>query len=198
MFQRRTKRSFIGKVRGFFWPHMGWKRAGIYYWHRLQRIPGTSSSIAAGFAIGVGMAFSPFYGTHIVTAALIALAIRGSAFAAAIGAQLANPWTAPPMWFAVYYAGAWMLGRDVAAEPPNFVKMFKDLTEATLELDWRLFVDSVWSVFWPMTLGAIPLGILTGTAAYFILEPIIARVQHRRLVKLRTRRAAQHSPHTGV
>ena len=28
---------------------MGWRRTLSYYWHRLQRIPGTASSIAAGF-----------------------------------------------------------------------------------------------------------------------------------------------------
>ena len=134
---------------------------------------------------------TPFYGTHIVTAMLLALAIRGSAFAAAIGAQVANPWTAPPLWFAVYYIGAWLLGRDVGSTPPNFVRMFKGLTEATLQLDGRLFVETVWPVFGPMTLGSLPLGILTGVVAYFILEPIIARVQHNRFLRLKSKKAAR-------
>ncbi len=163
---------------------MGYRRAVTYLWHRLQRIPGTSSSIAAGFACGVGTAMTPFYGTHILTGMVLAVAIRGSAIAAVIGAQVANPWTAPPLWFAAYYVGAWLLGHDVRSEPPNFVHMFKGLTEAILQLDGKLFFESVWPVFGPMTLGSLPLGVVAGVAAYFILEPIIARVQHNRFLKI--------------
>ena len=184
MFQRREQRTLLKKVREIIWPRMGYRRAVVYLWHRLQRIPGTSASIAAGFACGVGTAMTPFYGTHILTGMVLALAIRGSPLAAAIGAQVANPWTAPPLWFAAYYVGAWLLGYDIRSEPPNFVQMFKGLTEAVLQLDAKLFVEKVWPVFGPMTLGSLPLGLLAGVAAYFILEPIIARVQHARFLKI--------------
>ena len=190
MFQRREQRTLLKKVREVIWPRMGYRRAVVYLWHRLQRIPGTSASIAAGFACGVGAAMTPFYGTHIITGMLLALAIRGSPLAAAIGAQVANPWTAPPLWYAVYYIGAWFLGIPIHSRPPNFVQMFKGLTESVLQLDGSLFFHSVWPVFWPMTLGSLPLGLAAGVASYFILEPIIARVRHERSQKIKTKKVS--------
>jgi uncharacterized protein (DUF2062 family) len=185
MFQRRVQWTALRKAREVIWPSMGYRRAIVYLWHRLQRIPGTSASIAAGFACGVGAAMTPFYGTHIVTAMVLALAIRGSVLAAAIGAQVANPWTAPFLWYAVYYIGAWFIGIETHSHPPNFVHMFKGLTESLLQLDGKLFFDSVWPVFWPMTLGSLPLGLVTGVGSYFILEPIIARLRHERTERIK-------------
>lgn len=172
---------------------MGWRRLVVYYWHRLQRIPGTPASIAAGFACGVGISMTPFYGTHVVTAALMAWAIRGSVVAAIIGAQAANPWTAAPLWFAAYYIGAWMLGMNLADNPPNFIQMFKWLTVATLQVDMDMFMTHVWPIFWPMIVGSIPMAIVAGLGSYFILTPILTGVQDRRIARLRHKRELAHA-----
>lgn len=194
MFQRRHKLSFPTKLRQWLWPRMGWRRTGAYLWHRLQRIPGTPSSIAAGFACGVGIAMTPFYGTHIVTAGLMAWAIRGNVFAAVMGAQAANPWTAPPLWFGAYYLGAWMMGVDLKGHPPNFIQMFKGLTEATLNLDMQMFLDRVWPIFWPMIVGSIPMTIVAGTVAYFAMIPVLKTVQARKILRLQRKAGVAHPP----
>jgi uncharacterized protein (DUF2062 family) len=168
---------------------MGWKRLIFYYWHRLQRTPGTPSSIALGFAIGAGMAISPYWGTHMAMAIIIALPFRANLLAVIIGAQIANPWTVAPLWLVVYYLGALILGHDLAASPPDFVAALEGLTKSVLELDRRLFIDSVWPVLGPMTLGSIPLGTLVGVVAYYLIKPIIERVHKRRADRLRTRHA---------
>jgi len=193
MFQRREKKSIWAKIRGIIWPRMGWMRTFSYFWHRLQRIPGTSSSIAAGFACGAAASMTPFYGTHILSGALLAWAIRGNIIASILGAQIANPWTAPPLWFAAYYVGAWMLGIDIAEHPPNFVHMFKGLTEAVLHANMKMFVDSVWPVFGPMTLGSIPLGLIVGFGFYFALEPVLKTVQTRRAMRMQRKQVAAHA-----
>ncbi len=177
---------------------MGWRRTLSYYWHRLQRIPGTASSIAAGFACGAAAAMTPFYGTHIITAGLVAWAVRGNVFAAVLGAQIANPWTGPPLWFGAYYLGAWMMGIDLGDHPPDFVQMFKGLTEATLNFDIGVFRADVWPIFWPMIVGSVPMAIVAGIAAYFGLLPVLKAVQLERVLRRVGRRAGGQSRATGT
>jgi uncharacterized protein (DUF2062 family) len=184
MFRRRRKVSLLANIGQWIWPRMGWRRTTAYFWHRLQRIPGTPSSIAAGFACGAAVAMTPFYGTHILTGMLIAFAIRGNVIASVLGAQISNPWTAAPLWFAAYYLGAWMMGFDPVHHPPNFVQMFKALTESVLNTDMKMFSEKVWPIFWPMTLGSIPMALAAGLGSYFVLIPILKTVQARRLLRL--------------
>ena len=58
------------------WPRRGWTRMALYIQHRLGRLPGTPYRIAAGFACGAAISFTPFLGLHFVLAALGALALR--------------------------------------------------------------------------------------------------------------------------
>ncbi len=187
MFQRRHQLPLGAKIGQWIWPRMGWRRTLSYFWHRLQRIPGTPSSIATGFAVGAGIAMTPFYGMHIVTAGLIAWAVRGNVFASVLGAQIANPWTAPPLWFASYYVGAWMMGINTSDRPPNFVSMFKGLTESVLNADMATFGRRVWPVFSPMVAGSVPMGIVTGIIAYFALLPVLKAVHQRRIARRQSR-----------
>jgi len=185
MFLRREKLSPLTKVTRMFWPSMGWRRAIKYYWHRLHRIPGTPSFIAIGFACGAGMAMTPFYGTHMIFGAALAWVFGGSMLAAVIGAHVANPWTAPALWYGAYYLGEIMLGHGVKHNAPNFVRMFRNLTGAILNLDGRIFVERVWPTLWPMTLGSIPMAILTWIISYFVLESVVSVVHARRSERLR-------------
>ena len=184
MFQRRQKLPLLSKVGSWLWPRMGWRRTLSYYRHRLQRIPGTPSSIAAGFACGASIAMTPFCGTHMVTAGLLAWALRGNVFASLVGAQVANPWTAPPLWFAAYYLGIWMLGSDIAGHAPNFIEMFRGLTDSICTTDMDMFRERVWPIFWPMLVGSVPMVVVVGIASYFTLLPVLKTVQQRRFLRL--------------
>lgn len=167
------------------WPRRGWKRAITYYWHRLHRIPGTAESIAAGFAIGLGCGFSPLLGTHAVLAVAMAWAMGGSVIAALIGTLAINPWTAPPVWFASYELGAWLLPEapDSHVGLTEFIAMFGALTRAAIALDGALFERAVWPVLRPMLIGSIPLGLAAGFVAYFVLVPVLRRIHLRRANK---------------
>jgi uncharacterized protein (DUF2062 family) len=193
MFRRREKLPLLKQISRWFWPHIGWRRMFGYYWRRLQRIPGTPASIAAGFACGTAIAMTPFYGTHMVAGGFLAWALRGNILAAMIGAQMANPWTAAPLWFSAYYIGAWMMGKDLASSPPNFIQMFKWLTEATLQLDAEMFMTHVWPIFWPMVLGSIPMALVAGIGSYFALVPILRSVRENRVARMRRRRELAHA-----
>ena len=127
---------------------------------------------------------TPFYGTHMVTAGLLAWALRGNVFASLVGAQVANPWTAPPLWFAAYYLGIWMLGSDIAGHAPNFIEMFRGLTDSICTTDMDMFRERVWPIFWPMLVGSVPMVVVVGIASYFTLLPVLKTVQQRRFLRL--------------
>lgn len=194
MFLRREKLRLRAKIGGFFWPRIGWRRGGRYYWLRLHRMEGTSKSIAAGLAFGVAAAMTPFYGLHTLVAMAAAWVFGASMVAAIVGTFAANPWTAPPIWLGTYYAGAWMLSSDTSSEP-RFVDMFKHLTESVLSLNMQMFVDNIWPVLLPMAVGSIPLAIVAGGITYFVLEPIIRTMHLERASKRTRRRGTINEPH---
>jgi uncharacterized protein len=189
MFRRRQKLSLRAKIGGFFWPRIGWKRAGLYYWYRLHRMEGTSRSIASGLAFGVAAAMTPFYGLHTVVAIALAWLFGANVVAAAVGTLANNPWTAPPLWFGTYYVGAWILGGDTSSKP-NFVHMFKTLTESVLSRDMDLFAGSIWPVLKPMAVGCIPFALVAGFVTYFVLEPVIRTMHLERALRF-----AKHPHH---
>ena len=191
MFLRRDPLSVIHRLRNWVWPRIGWGRTITYYWHRLQRIPGTPSSIAAGFACGMAASMTPAVGTHAIVGFGLAYAVRGSLLASIIGTLVINPWTAPPVWFSTYYTGAFILGWEQYghAGASDFVEMFVGLTQAVVQLDMGLFITKVTPIFWPMLVGSFPVAIVVGFASYLVLEPILRNIQQRRLQRWAARAA---------
>ena len=183
MFRRRDPLSLALRLRDLVWPRIGWGRTATYYWHRLQRIPGTPASIAAGFACGLAASMSPAVGTHVLVGMVLAYALRSSLVASVIGTLVINPWTAPPVWFSTYYTGAFILGWEEYghAGAADFVEIFVALTEAVVQLDVGLFITKVTPIFWPMLVGSLPVAIVVGFASYFVLEPILRKIQARRM-----------------
>ena len=183
MFLRRDQLSLRHRLLNWVWPRIGWGRTITYYWHRLQRIPGTSSSIAAGFACGMAASMSPAVGTHALVGLGLAYVVRGSLVASVIGTLAINPWTAPPVWFSTYYTGAFILGWEEYghAGTADFFEIFVALTEAVVQLDVGLFITKVTPIFWPMLVGSLPVAIVVGFASYFVLEPILRKIQARRM-----------------
>jgi uncharacterized protein len=189
MFRRRDRLPLIDRLRDFLWPRIGWGRTISYFWHRLQRIPGTPSSIAAGFACGVAASMTPAVGTHALVGLGLAYALRGSLIASVIGTLAINPWTAPPVWFSTYYTGAYILGWEQYghAGASEFIDMFVGLTQAVMQLDAGLFVTKVSPVFLPMLVGSLPVSIVVGFGSYLALEPILLKLQQRRAMRWATR-----------
>ena len=76
MFRQRRKPTFQERIRGYVWPRTGWKRTFRYILVRLSRIPASGQSIAAGFACGAAMSFTPFVGVHFILSAALAWLLR--------------------------------------------------------------------------------------------------------------------------
>ncbi len=175
MFKRRRKLPISARIRECLWPRAGWRRSARYIFHRMARLPGTPYSLAAGFACGAAISFTPFVGLHIVLSATIALIIRANILSSAIGTAVGNPWTFPFIWIWIYEVGLWM----GAGHPHNptesidFIKLFGTTLEAFLRFDMVYLLQAAWPVWWPMFVGGIPTGILVWLAFYFSLKPVL-------------------------
>lgn len=168
---------FLQRLRGWLWPHIGWRRAGAYVLARIKRLPGTPHSIAAGFACGAAVSFTPFVGLHLAGALLLALIIRGNYLAAWIGTLVGNPWSFPFIWIFTYKLGQFLLGAEISDE-------MIDLNAWTFEH----IRDELGRVIWPMTVGGVPSGLMVGFAVYFPLAKGIASFQAARQRRRQLRR----------
>ncbi len=182
MFQRREKLGFLLRLRTWVWPTGGWFRAVTYMMHRLARMPGSSYSIAAGFACGAAVSFTPFVGTHFLWASLMAWLVRGNIIVALIGTVVGNPWTFPFIWVWLYESGSWMLrGSDhVGTLHPNFYLTFSLMMDALLRFDLEALVEFIVPVIWPMFISAIPTAFVIWFLFYIPLKKMIDGYQHRR------------------
>ena len=180
MLGRRHPLSIYRRVREFVWPSRGWRRASLYIAHRLRRLPGTPYRVAAGFACGAAISFTPFIGFHFVGAALLSILLRGSLLASAIGTVVGNPWTFPFIWTWIYVLGQWRLGGEVVSELP-----------AVLSLTY--IFDRPLDVLWPMTVGGVPTSVAAWFAFFWPVRGAVAEYQHarRRLVRRKKRSAGQ-------
>ena len=175
MFKRRNPLPLHKRAGAFIWPSSGWRRSGAYVAHRLRRLPGTPYRIAAGFASGAAISFTPFIGLHFVLAAALALLIRGNVIAAAIGTVVGNPWTFPFIWLWIYSLGSWMLGYG------------DSLTALPENLSFQHIFQNPLDVLLPMVVGSIPTAIVAWFIFFWPLQRTVAGYQKARRRRLRKR-----------
>lgn len=203
VFKRRDKRPIWKVVAEFFWPRGGWTRAAQYVRHRLHRLPDTPEKIARGIFAGVFTTFTPFYGLHFLTAAIIAFVMRGNILASLLATFFGNPLTYVPIGVVSMRMGYFLLGEPSASEDHiarslggkfmdagealqhNFMAAFTDATA-----DWhslKIFYDEV---FFPYMVGGIIPGLVTATICYIISVPLIRAYQKRRSGAIKAKLAA--------
>jgi len=194
MFDRRSKPTPARRVLNFLWPSIGWRRASSYMLHRLARLPGSAYSIAAGFACGAAVSFSPFVGLHFILGGLWAWMIRANIVASAIGTAIGNPWTFPFIWVWIFEVGSRIVDPGQLAESTHenaakldFSATFGNMLGASLDGDMDRLMETAAPVFWPMLVGSVPTIIVVWLLFYFPLKKIVERYQNRR--RRRKRRA---------
>lgn len=175
LFRRSIPTTRADRILRFLWQTMSLRRIGSYYKRRVARLPGTPHSIAAGFASGAAVSFTPFMGFHFVLGALLAYFIRGNMVASALGTLVGNPWTFPFIWIATYELGSNVLynaGKGVPQETLSF----------------SYLIDNIGDVLIPMILGGAILSVIIFPLVYFPLRLMIQRFRDSRFAK-RQRRA---------
>jgi len=179
---RRNRLPWLSRLRALLWPRSGWKRATRYAVHRLARLPATPYRIAAGFACGSAISFTPLMGFHFLGAALLALLVRGNLLASALGTAVGNPWTFPFIWAFTFTFGRWLLGHSRELEP------------LPRHLSLGYILEHLDEVFLPMLLGSLPTAVVAWFVTYFLVSRLVRGYQRaRRLRLLRARRRARLS-----
>lgn len=158
---------------------------------QLKRLHGSPYSIAAGFACGVAVSFTPFIGLHLIIAAITAWIIRGNVLSSAIGTLIGNPWTFPFIWIAVLSTGHFFLGDFASSDHVNFLNIFESASRSLLTLDFRRFGRDVWPIFFPMLIGCIPYYIITWFASYKIIKVMLDKVAQKRAKRLAARQQGE-------
>jgi uncharacterized protein (DUF2062 family) len=169
LFRRREAENFFERLRVHLWPRRSWSRSTRYVVHRVRRLSATPHAVALGFAAGVFAATTPFIGTHMMMAALLAWIIGGSIVAAVLGTFFGNPLTYPFIWIASYEVGHLMLG---GASEREHIDLSGGIFQTSL--------DHLLPVLKPMSLGALPLGIGLAALSYGLVKPMVNAYQHRR------------------
>lgn len=172
MFQRRKKQAVFRRLKGFVWPEMGWRRLWRYVAFRIVRLPGSPRDIAAGFACGAAVSFTPLIGLHFILGMVLARLIGANIVAALIGTIIGNPWTFPFIWVWSYKLGIW-LGGGPAMEPEQGIgALMPNIWEAIIRFDVQFLVAEAWPILSPMLIG----GAVTAAAVWILVFLLLKRV----------------------
>ena len=194
MFKRRKPRSYSQLATQMIYPRGGWRRASQYVMHRIRRLPDQPQRIARGFAAGIFVSFTPLFGFHFMTAALVAWAIRGNIVAALLGTFVGNPLTFPFIAVLSISLGRWILGVEGKLLPH---RIFEEFARASRELwdnllapfsdstvHWQNF-DYFWhNYFLPYVVGGIGPGLIASVIGYYLTLPVIRAYHKRRARKM--------------
>jgi uncharacterized protein len=180
LFKRREAESFGERMRVHLWPRRSWSRSSRYVVYRLRRLSDTPHAVALGFAAGVFSALTPFIGTHLVFAMLLAWVLGGSVVAAVLGTFFGNPLTYPFIWYATYEVGSFMLGGKTH---DHEIDLSGGIFQSSLE--------QLWPILKPMALGSLPLGLALAALSYVLVRPMVEAYKNRRRRELELRSARE-------
>jgi len=133
-------------------------------------------SLALGAAAGVFVAILPIPGVQLLSAAGLAWLIRGHSGTAALATFAANPVTYPLIWLASYTLGATILGTSVSQATHDL-----DLLSDMMARGWATSTAtpggfrSVVTALTTLAVGAIPLALVSATAAYVGVRRMLRR-----------------------
>ena len=194
MFQRRQKQAVLRQLKGFVWPEMGWRRLWWYVAYRIVRLPGTPRDIAAGFACGAAVSFTPLIGLHLILGMVLARLIGANIVAALIGTIIGNPWTFPFIWVWSYKLGIW-LGGGPAMEPEQRIgALMPDIWDAIMRFDVQFLVAEAWPILSPMLIGGAVTAVVVWIAVFLLLKRMLDLYENRRAARrgAKSMRMANH------
>ncbi|MFP4306344.1 MAG: DUF2062 domain-containing protein [Desulfococcaceae bacterium] len=149
---------------------------------RFLRIRGNPREIARGFALGLFVGMTPFWGLHMAIAVFVAALFKWNKIAAATGVWISNPLTAPFLYGATLLTGSRFLGVEKRAVPPP-------------PMNWSEFValfGHAPEFFWILTVGGVILGLPIAGAGYYLAHSAIVKYREElgRKLALERRRLA--------
>ena len=119
--------------------------------------------IAAGFAVGVFISFTPFFGFHTTIALVAAFLFRLNKLTCITGSLVNTPLTVPPVLVVSYKLGRVLLGRS----PQNL--------HIRNELSWHYALKLLDKQGTYLLLGTSIIGLLAAFLAYFLCYYLVVR-----------------------
>lgn len=146
---------------------------------KLAAASGSPKRTAAGFALGVFLSFSPFFGFQIIVGVGTALALRLSKAAVLLGLCANLPWLIVPWYTLTTAAGALVLRVPI---PPGFSAQIRQLLDLPVyrAAFWQHAVDLAGPFLWCFIIGSTAGALLMGAAAYVAASAILAPAQAAR------------------
>jgi len=120
--------------------------------------------LAAAFALGVFVAFSPTIGLHIITCLVFAWIFRLSKLVIVTASFINNPWTIVPLYGFCLWFGMKLTGSDIAA--PTIAWSELSLTNAYIILKPYL---------WPFVAGTLAIGAVAAVVSYIAIYWAVIR-----------------------
>ncbi len=140
-------------------------KIGVRLTEKLSRMDGNPKKIARGFAAGIFIGMTPWFGFHILSALLIASLTRWSRTAAVIGVCITNPFTAPMIYPLNYWVGKTLTGRNGTGFSWENVRVENALK----------FLATTPDHFFNLLLGGAVLGLPLALAGYALALSMVAR-----------------------
>lgn len=144
-------------------------------WHLNRR------SFAGALAVGLFVAFIPLP-TQMIIAAAIAIVVRVNLPVSVATVWITNPLTMPPMFYAAFVVGAWIM--DIPADQQDF-EFTLDAALTELQNSWKPFLLGCFI----LGTGAAILGYVTARIfwRWSILKKWAERIRNRKILKRRKR-----------
>jgi len=194
---KRNPRTWARTALEFLYPRGGWYRAARYVIHRLRRLPDPAHRISRGIAAGVFVCFTPLFGLHFLSAALVAWVVRGNILAALLATFVGNPLTFPLIAELSLDLGSRFLGMPVDMHLPQVIeavgKAMGEIWNNFLALftprraEWGGVRHLFYRVFLPYTVGGLMPGLGAALIAYGLANPVISAYQKARIKRLKKR-----------
>jgi uncharacterized protein (DUF2062 family) len=139
-----------------------------WFYRRLLRLRGKPVAIAKGIAVGVFAGCFPFFGFQTFLGIILAVLLRGSKVAAAVGTWISNPITYIPLFVLNFKVGKLLLGIESISSQEVNLESLSSLMESG-----SIFVTT-------LLVGCLVVGAIASTASYFLSLYIFRRLQHKR------------------
>jgi len=166
------------------------KNATVRVYNRFIRLKGSPRQIALGFALGLFVGMSPFFGLHILIGVVLASLFGWSKIAAAIGVNITNVATAPFIYPITYWVGAKFIG---------FARHVRWPTELTFS-QFILLLKQSPVIILDLCVGGIILGIPITIIGYYMAFNAITvyRERIRKRMRIPLRRKSSKFKEAGI
>lgn len=175
----KQQRPLAERIRNAIWPSMGLWRYIKYLKNKVLRLSASPHAVAAGFASGAAVSIFPFIGLHFLLGFALAFCLRGNMLAAALGTAVGNPLTFPLFFSVTYRLGDFLLG---TLGPSNREAAMAEEQSAEIIAEglFSSSLDAILPALRTMSVGAIPLSVITFGAFYLLIYKLVVRFQEAR------------------